>query len=164
MIVILVGPYSMSPSETGIPLVHCHWFFLGVTYSIGICQELTVLLAHQRLRWSVEGWIGRLDWDAPVVGQCIVKVNRDPVPKEIQRVIIFLWSLLPGGGSINSYLTVSILIDSLKMSDNSKKMCFYLLLFIMSFLFLLRFFCLLILCMIRFCFSISFVLFSKDSW
>lgn len=43
MIVIVVDPYSMSPSETGMPLVHCHFFS---------CQELTVLLAHQPLRSS----------------------------------------------------------------------------------------------------------------
>ena len=56
MIVIVVDPYSMSPSETGIPLVHCHFF------SIGMCQELTVLLAHQRLR-SRSMWRVGLDVD-----------------------------------------------------------------------------------------------------
>ena len=56
MIVIVVDPYSMSPSKTEIPLVHCHFF------SIGMCQELTVLLAHQRLR-SRSVWRAGLDVD-----------------------------------------------------------------------------------------------------
>ena len=148
MIVIVVDPYSMSPPKTGIPLVHCHFLFLGVTYSIGMCQELTVLLAHQRLSHEqvahVEGWIGCrllrgtkvtcLDWDAPLVGEGKVKRLTGSCTKEIQKVIILLWPLLLGGGSTKCYLTVSILIIRLKMF--SWFMYVYLLIFIYLFIYL----------------------------